>query len=165
MQSLIDQLCPTIPDIPTIQASAPGKPRGQSPAFLAEARVKALEKYSGGTTIHVSRTTFTGLRHLFGEKLKARHLREFLDDLATGQYKITRVKPKPIVNNTSTSTTTSHTTGPGWTLHQVAAEFSVPYYVILHRVRQGFIVATKHGKRRFVISNAEVDRLRTVGIR
>ena len=162
MQSLVDQLCDAVPAISSISTK---KTRGRSPAFMAEARAKAFEKYSGGTTVIISRTTFTGLRCLFGDKLKSRHLREFLDDLATGQYKITRIKPKLVVHTTATPVVTPQTTGPDWTLHQLAAEFHVPYHVILHRVRHGFIAATKHGKRRFVISNAEVDRLRTVGIR
>jgi len=162
MQSLIDQLCDGNTATPAL---TPCKSRGRSPSFMAEARAKAFEKYSGGTTVIISRTTFTGLRRLFGDKLKSRHLREFLDDLATGQYKITRIKPKLVVHTTAAPVVTPQSIGPDWTLHQLAAEFHVPYHVILHRVRQGFIVATKHGKRRFVISNAEVDRLRTVGIR
>lgn len=162
MQPLIDQLCDNTAITPMLTS---GKSRGRSPSFMAEARAKAFEKYSGGTTVIISRTTFAGLRRLFGDKLKSRHLREFLDDLATGQYKITRIKPKLVVHTTATPVVTPQPAGPDWTLHQLAAEFSVPYHIILTRVRQGFIHATRRGKRRLVVSSAEVDRLRTVGIR
>lgn len=162
MQPLIDQLCDNTAITPML---TPCKSRGRSPSFMAEARAKAFEKYSGGTTVIISRTTFAGLRRLFGDKLKSRHLREFLDDLATGQYKITRIKPKLVVHTTATPVVTPQPAGPDWTRHQLAAEFSVPYYIILTRVRQGFIHATRRGKRRLVVSSAEVDRLRAVGIR
>ena len=162
MQPLIDQLCDNTTVTPILTS---GKSRGRSPSFMAEARAKAFEKYSGGTTVIISRITFAGLRRLFGDKLKSRHLREFLDDLATGQYKITRIKPKLVVHTTAAPVVTPQPAGPYWTLHQLAAEFSVPYHIILTRVRQDFIHATRRGKRRLVVSSAEVDRLRTVGIR
>jgi len=162
MQSLIDQLCPPVdltivPDRPTCPPHLADR--------LNHARERKNAKYGGGSAIFVAKGTMDGLRRLFGDKLKARHLREFLDDLATGQYKIIRIKPKLVVHTTATPVVTPQPAGPDWTLHQLAAEFSVPYHIILTRVRQGFIHATRRGKRRLVVSSAEVDRLRAVGIR
>lgn len=158
MQSLIDQLCPPV-DLTLVQ----NRPQCH-PDALTRAREIKQAKYNGGSAIFIAKGTMDGLRQLFGAKIKARHIREFLEALATGQYRITRVtRAKATI--TPPVTLPTATVGPDWTLHQLAAELNVPYHTIITRVRQGFIHATRRGKRRLVVSNAEVERLRTVGIR
>lgn len=163
MDSLIDQLCQSAPlsHNDDILALAP-RPRGQSAAIMAAARAAAFEKYKGGCTVIISRVTLENLRSLLGPKLKARHLREFLDDLATGQYKITRIKPKqaPVVQLMPPATTP----GPVWSLKQAAAELGVTYGCLLYRVQQGLIASVAQGKRR-LITNDEMLRLKRVGLR
>jgi len=166
MQSLADQLCQptTTADVIDLRTLA----RGRTKADMDAARALCREKYTGGTHIVISRATFDGLRATFGPRLKARHLREFMDDLATGQYKLVRIKPKSALTirpMPASAPIVIPTDGPSYTLRQVAAEFGVPYHVILTRVRQGFLQATRRGKRRLVVSAAEVARLRTVGLR
>ncbi len=167
MQSLIDQLCPPVdltlvPDRPTCSPHLADR--------LNHARECKNAKYGGGSAIFVTKGTMDGLRQLFGAKLKSHHIREFLEALATGHYRVTRVArakttSTPPVTLPTAPVVSAAAVGPGWTLHQLAAEFNVPYHIILTRVRQGFIAATRRGKRRLVVSNAEVDRLRTVGLR
>ena len=160
MQSLADQLCQPTPTADVIDLRT--RARGRTKADMDAARQLAMAKYTGGTHIVISRATFDGLRATFG------HLREFMDDLATGQYKLVRIKPKAAVIVKAAPIVTSGTTtavGPSYTLHQVAAEFGVPYHTILTRYRQGFLQATRRGKRRLVVSATEVARLRTVGLR
>jgi hypothetical protein len=166
MQSLADQLCQPTPTADVIDLRT--RARGRTKADMDAARQLAMAKYTGGTHIVISRATFDGLRATFGPRLTARHLREFMDDLATGQYKLVRIKPKAAVIVKAAPIVTSGTTtavGPSYTLHQVAAEFGVPYHTILTRYRQGFLQATRRGKRRLVVSATEVARLRTVGLR
>ncbi|MBF0262286.1 MAG: hypothetical protein HQL97_10695 [Magnetococcales bacterium] len=160
MDPLIDQLCqPAATSTPQVQLV---KSRGQSTDILAKARAVSYEKYKGGCTVIVSRATVENLRRLFGPKLKARHLREFLDDLATGQYKITRVKPKPApVIQLMPSATTP---GPVWSLKQAAVELGVTYPCLLYRVQHGLIASIAKGKRR-LIANDEMLRLKRVGLR
>lgn len=161
MDSIVDQLCP-----PSNGTAALPKSRGQSDALLIAARAVAREKYTGGLAVRVSRTTVDGLRQLFGPKLKARHLRTFLDDLSTGQYKLIRVRPKPlpVVPPAAPKTDVAASAGPAWSIKQAAAEFNVTYACLLYRVQQGLIASIAHGKRR-LIPNDEILRLKRVGLR
>ena len=132
----------------------------RSPSFYGPHAQRPSESTVAARPSSLSPTTFTGLRRLFGDKLKSRHLRisRRLGDRASTKSPVSSQSSSFIPPRCTSCHAAASRPGPD-VAPTSCRRFSVPYHIILTRVRQGFIHATRRGKRRLVVSSAEVERL------